>query len=68
MYLYGVMLLLVDWHIEGIVRERMLTFFYRCSGHQHSSETNVDDVCKLLRSTGLTQTYRPPRYPEDYFK
>ncbi|CAG7822895.1 unnamed protein product [Allacma fusca] len=67
LYLYGVILLLVDWHIEGIVRERMLTFFYRCSGHQHSSETNVDDVCKLLRSTGFTRSYRPPRYPEDYF-
>ena len=34
-------------------------------------DTNVDDVCKLLRSTGYSRTAtmvkRPPKYPEDYF-
>ena len=34
-------------------------------------DTNVDDVCKLLRSTGFARTpamiKRPPKYPEDYF-
>lgn len=35
-------------------------------------DTNVDDVCKLLRSTGYSRTAtmvrRPPKYPEDYFR
>ena len=35
-------------------------------------DTNVDDVCKLLRSTGFSRTStmakRPPKYPEDYFR
>jgi len=62
LYLYGVMLLLVDKHIDGPVRERMMTSFYRYSGLQHS-DTNVDDVCKLLRSTK-----KGPTYPQDYFR
>lgn len=31
----------------------------------------MDDVCKLLRSTGFTNqpgSKRPAKYPEDYFK
>jgi WASH complex subunit strumpellin len=66
-YLYGVMLLLVDFHIDGIVRERMLTSFYRYAGVFQQSETHVDEVCKLFRSTGLTKLKKPVGYPQDYF-
>ena len=35
-------------------------------------DTNVDDVCKLLRSTGYSRASgmikRPAKYPEDYFR
>lgn len=34
-----------------------------------SMDSNIDDVCKLLRSTGYQSSLhkRPPNYPEDYF-
>ena len=32
-----------------------------------SSDSNIDDVCKLLRSTGYERNKRPPNYPENYF-
>jgi hypothetical protein len=65
------MLLVVDLHIEGVIRERMLVSYYRYSAQRSSTESNIDDVCKLLRSTGFTNTSaskRAPNYPEDYFK
>ncbi|KAK7873803.1 hypothetical protein R5R35_005787 [Gryllus longicercus] len=71
LYLYGVMLLLVDLHMEGTVRERMLVSYYRYSAQQSHAESNIDDVCKLLRSTGFINclgSKRTPNYPEDYFK
>ncbi|XP_044738759.1 WASH complex subunit 5 [Chrysoperla carnea] len=71
LYLYGVMLLIVDLHIEGIVRERLLISYLRYSGQRNNSSSNVDDVCKLLRSTGFvsnpTSGKRPANYPENYF-
>ncbi|CAL8094255.1 unnamed protein product [Orchesella dallaii] len=67
LYLYGVMLLLIDFHIDGIVRERMLTSFYRYSAIYHHSEAHVDDVCKLFRSTGYTKQKKAASYPVDYF-
>ena len=71
LYLYGVMLLITDQKIEGLVRERMLVAFHRYSAQQTSVDTNIDDVCKLLRSTGFQQTpvvKRPAKYPEDFFR
>ncbi|XP_008550175.1 WASH complex subunit 5 [Microplitis demolitor] len=67
-YLYGVMLLLVDHQFEGHVRERLLVSYYRYNA-QRSSSTRVDDVCTLLRSTGFSKSSakRPANYPEDYF-
>ncbi|XP_015187762.1 PREDICTED: WASH complex subunit strumpellin isoform X2 [Polistes dominula] len=66
-YLYGVMLLLVDNHFEGRVRERLLVSYYRYNA-QESSSTKVDDICMLLRSTGYSKIgKRPSNYPEDYF-
>ncbi|UYV65165.1 KIAA0196, partial [Cordylochernes scorpioides] len=68
LYLCGVILLLVDQKIEGVVRERMLVAYYRFSGQRSTSDSNIDDVCKLLRSTGFVSNgKRPPNYPEEYF-
>nr|XP_039258715.1 WASH complex subunit 5-like [Styela clava] len=72
LFLYGVMLLIIDMKIDGLVRERMMVSYYRYSGAARNagSDSNIDDVCKLLRSTGLSQqpgAKRPPGYPENYF-
>ncbi|KAL2712235.1 WASH complex subunit 5 [Vespula squamosa] len=68
-YLYGVMLLLVDHHFEGRIRECLLVSYYRYNA-QESSSTKVDDICMLLRSTGYSKISgkRPINYPEDYFR
>lgn len=71
LYLYGVMLLVVDYHIDGTVRERMLVSYYRYSAQRSSHGSNIDDVCKLLRSTAYSSvsgSRRPPNYPEDFFR
>ncbi|CAH0761226.1 unnamed protein product [Diatraea saccharalis] len=67
LYLYGAMLLLCDLYIPGLVRERLLVAFYRYSTSQ--SQSNIDDVCKLLRDTGYNQQHckRPIDYPIEYF-
>lgn len=70
LFLYGVMLLVVDMKMEGPIRERMLIAFHRYSTSETSIDSNIDDVCKLLRGTGYQRTpipKRPPKYPEDYF-
>ncbi|XP_075681849.1 WASH complex subunit 5 isoform X1 [Rhinoderma darwinii] len=70
LYLYGVMLLVIDQKIEGEVRERMLVSYYRYSAARSSADSNMDDICKLLRSTGYSSqpgSKRPPNYPESYF-
>ncbi|XP_048363465.1 WASH complex subunit 5 isoform X1 [Sphaerodactylus townsendi] len=69
LYLYGVMLLVIDQKIEGEVRERMLVSYYRYSAAR-SADSNMDDICKLLRSTGYSSqpgARRPLNYPESYF-
>ncbi|XP_055343798.1 WASH complex subunit 5-like [Paramacrobiotus metropolitanus] len=70
LYLYGVMLLIMDVKYEGTVRERLLVAYYRYCADT-SRETNIDEVCTLLRSTGYSSAptaKRPPNYPEDYFR
>ncbi|KAK3601512.1 hypothetical protein CHS0354_027658 [Potamilus streckersoni] len=71
LFLYGVMLLVIDMRIDGTVRERMLVSYYRYSAQKAASgDSNVDDVCKLLRSTGYSSApgaKRPANYPESYF-
>ncbi|XP_069477717.1 WASH complex subunit 5 isoform X2 [Ambystoma mexicanum] len=70
LYLYGVMLLVIDQKIEGEIRERMLVSYYRYSAARSSVDSNMDDICKLLRSTGFSSqpgAKRPPNYPESYF-
>ncbi|XP_015793922.1 WASH complex subunit 5-like [Tetranychus urticae] len=70
LYLCGVILLTVDQKIEGSVRERMLVSYYRYSAQRSTSDSNIDDVCNLLRSTGYSSVTnkRPVNYPEDFFK
>lgn len=69
LYLMGVILLTLDRNIDGIVRERMLVSYYRYSAHRSTSDSNIDDVCNLIRSTGFgLNSKRPTNYPEDYFK
>ncbi|KAL0270980.1 UNVERIFIED_CONTAM: hypothetical protein PYX00_008233 [Menopon gallinae] len=71
LYLYGVMLLLVDMYIEGTIRERLLVSYYRYSAQKSHAESNIDDVCKLLRSTGFVNSAgskKAAHYPEDYFR
>ena len=50
------MLLLADTHIDGHVRERLLVAYYRYCGQGRNGVggSNIDDVCKLLRSTGYS--------------
>ncbi|EDV40043.1 uncharacterized protein Dana_GF24157 [Drosophila ananassae] len=55
LYLFGVILLLLDFHLPGDVRERLLISYYRYSGGESTpggDESNIHDVCLLLRSTG----------------
>eukprot|EP00051_Salpingoeca_urceolata_P033878 m.22586 g.22586 ORF g.22586 m.22586 type:complete len:1163 (-) comp6876_c0_seq1:95-3583(-) len=69
LFLYGVMLIVIDHRIEGVVRERMLVSFHRYSMSE-AAQTHLDDVCKLLRGTGFVNVpgaKRPAKYPEDYF-
>ncbi|XP_053393927.1 WASH complex subunit 5-like isoform X1 [Mercenaria mercenaria] len=71
LFLYGVMLLIIDMKIEGTIRERMMVSYYRYSAQKASAgDSNIDDVLKLLRSTGYSSAAgakRPPNYPESYF-
>ncbi|ETW08085.1 hypothetical protein, variant [Aphanomyces invadans] len=67
LYLYGVMLLLLDQRIPGPARERMVIAFFRNKGE--SALENIDEVCKLCRVTGfLPGNPKPAQYPERYFK
>ena len=70
LYLYGVMLLVLDLHITGVIRERLLVAYHRYSAQTHG-DSNFDDVCKLLRSTGFINNStgkRVANYPEEYFR
>lgn len=69
LFLYGVMLLLIDRKLEGRVRERMLVSFNRYCNLE-AEQSNIDDVVKLLRATEYSSApgaKRPAKYPENYF-
>ncbi|VEN49154.1 unnamed protein product [Callosobruchus maculatus] len=68
LYLYGLMLLMVDVYFDGIIRERLLVSYYRYSPQRQNTQSCIDEVCKLLRETEYHNPKRPPTYPEDYFK
>jgi len=66
-YLYGVMLLLMDQKIDGVVRERMIVSYLRYQGL--SDAPTHTEVCKLCRQTGYTAGgKRPPNYPDEFLQ
>lgn len=76
LYLYAVMLLVMDIYIPGHIRERLIISYYRY--FSENSDSSIDEVCKFCRSTGYTpvnndcivhfQPMSAPRgYPENYF-
>lgn len=75
LYIYGTMLLILDLHIPGVVRERLLVAYNRYSAQKSHGDSNIDDVCKLMRSTGYQQGVgnvskksHTFSYPEEYFQ
>eukprot|EP00035_Acanthoeca_spectabilis_P022186 m.442450 g.442450 ORF g.442450 m.442450 type:complete len:1163 (-) comp18809_c0_seq1:1689-5177(-) len=69
LFLYGVMLLVIDDRFESRTRERMLVSFGRYCGNE-SDQENITEVCKVLRGTGYSRKLgakRPSKYPEEYF-
>lgn len=57
-----------DLRFEGVTREMMVIAYYRYKGA--STISNIDDVCKLVRSTGFStaaDAKKPTNYPIDYF-
>lgn len=65
-YLFGVMLILLDELIEGPVREKMLISYLRYKGQ--AEEPLLDEVCKLCSNTGyIPGGKRPNNYPEEFF-
>lgn len=82
LYLYAVMLLVLDIFIPGDTREKLLVSYYRYHS-QSSDSSSIDDVCKFCRSTSYKTNnnsnnnvsniihFQPlsstSRYPENYF-
>lgn len=65
------MLLVLDLHIPGIVRERLLVSYHRYSAEKTQSDSNIDDICMLLRSTGFSNSSdakKVANYPDEYFR
>lgn len=76
LYLYAVMLLVMDIYFPGQIREKLIIGYYRY--FSENSDSSIDDVCKFCRSTGYNSAktngivhFQPlsgPRgYPENYF-
>ncbi len=69
-YLYGVMLLIIDRLILGNIREKMIVSYYRYKGQ--STIQNFENLVNLFKSTDYVYTNnitekKPKRYPVDYF-
>lgn len=65
------MLLVLDMHIPSIVRERILVSYHRYSVEKTHGNSNIDDICILLRSTGFSNApdaKKVPNYPDEYFR
>lgn len=65
-YLYGVMLFLLEIYHTSPVRERLVVAYSR-----YKTADTLDHVCQLIRSTGFTNTAgvkRPVNYPQDLFR
>lgn len=67
-YLYGVILLLLDEKIEGVIRERMIVSYIRCKGS--GEETLSDEISRLMAQTGYVpgMQKKPPGYPTTFFE
>eukprot|EP00005_Dracoamoeba_jomungandri_P006405 CAMPEP_0174262476 /NCGR_PEP_ID=MMETSP0439-20130205/12995_1 /TAXON_ID=0 /ORGANISM="Stereomyxa ramosa, Strain Chinc5" /LENGTH=1153 /DNA_ID=CAMNT_0015347191 /DNA_START=64 /DNA_END=3525 /DNA_ORIENTATION=- len=65
-YLYGVMLLVLDLKIQGVVRERMVISYLRYKGQ--TDLPLIDEVSALIRRTEYVPGKKVPGYPENYFK
>jgi WASH complex subunit strumpellin len=64
-YLDGVMLLQLDYHMQGLVRERLLVAFHWWRGP--SMLLSSSKICDLCRSTGFTKGgVLPPSYPIEF--
>lgn len=68
LYLYGIILLLLEEKIPGYVRERLIIAIYRinCS----DIVDNMEEICKLCRNTGYipgSKQRRPKNHPEMLF-
>jgi len=54
-YLYGVMLILLDSYIPGNIRERILVSYRRYKKDDDLEENEFNEICKLMQSTGLNE-------------
>lgn len=64
-YLYGVMLLLMDYKIGGKVREHLIVSYIRYKG---AGEQNTVEITSMCRSTGYqSDKPLPDQYPVQYF-
>ncbi|XP_050294817.1 WASH complex subunit 5 isoform X2 [Anthonomus grandis grandis] len=68
LFLYGLMLIMVDAYIDGPIRERLLVSYNRYTPQRRDTQSCFDEVCKLLMDTGANGTKKAQNYPEDYFK
>ena len=59
-YLYGIMLIMLEKHIPGPIREKMIIAFYRYCGGQ-GNLTYIDEVCKLCKSTSYNPNIVPTK-------
>lgn len=70
-YLYGIILLLVEEKVPGYIREKLLIAAYRL--HGETGLENFEPVCKLCRNTGFVPgtkeepPKRPKNHPESFF-
>uniref|UniRef100_A0A914WC89 WASH complex subunit strumpellin n=1 Tax=Plectus sambesii TaxID=2011161 RepID=A0A914WC89_9BILA len=68
LYLYGVMLMVLDQKLPGQTRERLLVAYHRFNAQRSALYSDIDEVVALLRSTGYNaREKRPVNYPENYF-
>lgn len=78
LYLYAIMLIVLEIHLPGAIRERLLVSYHRY--HSESSDSSIEDICKFCRSTGYNPVALPHTkivhfqphnatkgYPENFF-
>lgn len=64
LYLYGMMLLLLEKHIPGPVREKMIVSVYRHDGE--IKLPNIEEVCRLCKDP-KSSSKKLQKYPENFF-